>query len=55
MKVDTHLYYLLVMVFAVAFPVLLSFDKKVNFQQYFVPFIKSASIVALFFILGDIL
>lgn len=55
MKIASQFYYLLGMMLSILFPVLLSFDKKVNFQQYFLPFLKSASIVALFFILGDAL
>jgi lycopene cyclase domain-containing protein len=55
MKIDSHLYYLLAMVLSIAFPALLSFDKKVNFKQYVVSFIKSAGIVAFLFILGDAL
>lgn len=43
------------MLLSVIFPILLSFDKKVNFKQYFIPFLKSSSIVAFMFILGDVL
>ena len=53
MKIDSQLYYLLIMLLSIAFPLMLSFDQKVNFKQYLIPFVKSASIVALLFILGD--
>lgn len=52
---DTTLYYLLIMAASLFFPLILSFDKKVNFAQYFAPLFKSTSIVAVLFILGDIL
>lgn len=55
MKIDTQLYYLLAMLASVFFPFLLSFDKKVNFSQYFKHLIFSISFVAILFTLGDVL
>lgn len=55
MKIDAQLYYLLAMLASVFFPFVLSFDKKVNFKQYFKQLIFSISIVAILFTLGDVL
>lgn len=55
MTIDTQLYYLLAMVLSILFPFLLSFDKKINFKQYWKPLFTASGIVAFFFILGDIL
>jgi len=55
MKIATPYYYLAVMVLSIAFPFLLSFDKKVNFKQYFKYLIISLPAIALLFALGDVL
>lgn len=55
MSIDTHYYYLLALLASIFFPLVLSFDQKVNFKQYFPSLIKSIPAVAVFFILGDIL
>ncbi|MFT4969995.1 MAG: lycopene cyclase domain-containing protein [Chitinophagales bacterium] len=55
MNIDTHYYYLLALIGSIFFPFVLSFDKKVNFKQYFPTLLKSLSLVALLFIIGDIL
>lgn len=54
MKIDHQLYYLLAMLLSVIGPFALSFDKKVNFKQYFKYLVKSVPLVAIFFIAGDI-
>lgn len=48
-------YYLSAMILSIAFPLLLSFDKKVNFKQYFYPLFIALFSVASLFIIGDIL
>ncbi|MCB0509784.1 MAG: lycopene cyclase domain-containing protein [Chitinophagales bacterium] len=55
MKIDSHLYYLLAMLASIFFPLVLSFDRKVNFSQYFKDLIFSIPIVAILFTLGDML
>ncbi|MEZ5007222.1 MAG: lycopene cyclase domain-containing protein [Chitinophagales bacterium] len=54
MNIDHQLYYLLAMLFSVLGPFALSFDKKVNFKQYFKFLMKSIPLVAIFFMAGDI-
>lgn len=55
MKIDSHYYYLLALAGSIFFPLILSFDKKVNFKQYFPSLVKSIPLVASLFIVGDIL
>lgn len=55
MNIDSHAYYLAVMLLSISFPFLLSFDKKVNFKQYFGTLAKSTLLIAVPFILGDVL
>lgn len=55
MKIATQYYYLAAMVLSFAFPFLLSFDKRVNFKQYFKYLIISIPAIALLFALGDVL
>jgi lycopene cyclase domain-containing protein len=55
MKIDSHYYYLLALVGSIFFPLILSFDKKVNFKQHFPSLLKSVPLVASLFIIGDIL
>tara|TARA_Y100000385_G_scaffold192553_1_gene199142 strand:- start:187 stop:873 length:687 start_codon:yes stop_codon:yes gene_type:complete len=55
MNIDSHFYYLLALVGSIFFPLILSFDKKVNFKQYFPSLVKSIPLVASLFIVGDIL
>lgn len=54
MTVDSHLYYLLAMLFSILGPLALSFDQKVNFKQHFGNLIKSIPLVAVCFIVGDV-
>ncbi len=55
MMVDTQYYYLFVMLFSIFFPFVFSFDKKVNFRQYFSVLPFSIGSIAILFIAGDIL
>lgn len=55
MKIATQYYYLAAMLLSIAFPFLLSFDKKVNFKQYFKYLVISIPAIALLFIIGDVL
>lgn len=55
MNIDSQYFYLLALIGSIFFPLILSFDKKVNFKQYFPALAKSIPIIALLFIVGDIL
>jgi lycopene cyclase domain-containing protein len=48
-------YYLILMLVSVAFPFAASFDKKVNFSQYYKFFFPASFIVASCFIVGDMI
>ena len=52
---NEHYYYLLLNVACFGFPFLLSFDKKVAFNKGFKSFFPACGIVALFFIVWDII
>lgn len=47
--------YLFIILFTISAPLLLSWDKKVYFRQYWPAWIKSVSIVGFFFIIWDII
>ena len=55
MKVANEYFYLMALLGSIFFPLVLSFDRKVNFKQYFPTLIKSVSLVGSLFILGDVL
>jgi lycopene cyclase domain-containing protein len=55
MMVETQYYYLMAMLFSIFFPFVFSFDKRVNFSQYFSILPISIGLIAIIFILGDIL
>lgn len=54
MTIAHEYYYLLALIGSIFFPLVLSFDKKVNFKQYFTSLLKSVPLVGSLFVLGDI-
>lgn len=55
MSIAPKYYYLLALIGSVFFPLILSFDSKVNFKQYFNQLIKSVPLIGVLFIVGDII
>lgn len=53
MTIAHEYYYLLALIGSIFFPLVLSFDKKVNFKQYFTSLLKSVPLVGSLFVLGD--